>query len=183
MNGGRPVSSSNSRQPVEYRSERASTVSPRACSGDRYCAVPMTACVCVMVAAESATARAMPKSMTLTAPVGVSMTFAGLMSRCTMPAWWEYSSAESTPAVISTASSMGTACAVAQDVAHGVALDVLHDDERHVGDDAGGLGEDVLAGVVDRDDRRVVERGGRLGLAAEPVLERWGRARGPSAGS
>ena len=42
MNGGRPVSSSYSRQPVEYRSLRASTRSPRACSGDRYCAVPMT---------------------------------------------------------------------------------------------------------------------------------------------
>ena len=33
MNGGRPVSSSYSRQPVEYRSLRASTRSPRACSG------------------------------------------------------------------------------------------------------------------------------------------------------
>ena len=94
---------------MEYRSERESTVSPRACSGDRYCAVPMTACVCVMVAAESAIARAMPKSMTLTAPAGVSMTLAGLMSRWTIPAWWEYSSADSTPAVISRASSIGTA--------------------------------------------------------------------------
>src|SRR5665647_3317952 len=91
MNGGRPVSSSNSRQPVEYRSERVSTCSPRACSGDRYCAVPMTAWVWVMVPAASAMARAMPKSITLTAPVGVSMTLAGLMSRCTIPAWWEYS--------------------------------------------------------------------------------------------
>jgi len=109
MNGGRPVSSSNSRQPVEYRSERVSTCSPRACSGDRYCAVPMTAWVWVMVPAASAMARAMPKSITLTAPVGVSMTLAGLMSRCTIPAWWEYSSAESTPEVISIASSMGTA--------------------------------------------------------------------------
>lgn len=71
--------------------------------------MPMTAWVCVIVAAESATARAMPKSMTLTAPVGVSMTFAGLMSRWTMPAWCEYSSAESTPETISTASSIGTA--------------------------------------------------------------------------
>src|SRR5262249_51188884 len=30
----------------------------------------------------------------------------------------------------------------------------------------------VLAGVVDRDDRGVVQRGGRLRLAAEPGLER-----------
>src|SRR5665647_2628885 len=101
MNGGRPVSSSNSRQPVEYRSERVSTCSPRACSGDRYCAVPMTAWVWVMVPAASAMARAMPKSITLTAPVGVSMTLAGLMSRCTIPAWWEYSSAEITSGVLS----------------------------------------------------------------------------------
>ena len=67
---------------------RASTVSPRACSGDRYWAVPITAAVWVMVADVSATARAMPKSITLTWPFGVSITFAGLMSRCTMPALW-----------------------------------------------------------------------------------------------
>jgi hypothetical protein len=109
MNGGRPVSSSNNRQPVEYRSERESTASPRACSGERYCAVPITAWVWVIVPAESAIARAIPKSITFTAPVGVSMTLAGLMSRCTMPARWEYSRADSTPAVISTASSIGTA--------------------------------------------------------------------------
>ena len=65
---------------------RESTVSPRACSGDRYCAVPITAAVCVIVADVSATARAMPKSITLTVPPGVSMTLAGLMSRWTMPA-------------------------------------------------------------------------------------------------
>ena len=67
---------------------RASTVSPRACSGDRYCAVPITAAVWVMVALVSATARAMPKSITLTVPVWVSITLAGLMSRWTMPALW-----------------------------------------------------------------------------------------------
>ena len=89
MNGGREVSSSNSMQPVEYRSERASTTSPRACSGDRYWAVPMTADVEVTVWPSEARARAMPKSMTLTSPAGVSITFAGLMSRCTMPCRWE----------------------------------------------------------------------------------------------
>ena len=69
-------------------SERASTVSPRACSGERYCAVPMTAAVAVMAEEESAMARAMPKSMTLTWPAGVSMTLAGLMSRWMMPLRW-----------------------------------------------------------------------------------------------
>ena len=45
--------------------------------------------VAVIVAAESASARAMPKSMTLTSPLPVSITLAGLMSRCTMPPRWE----------------------------------------------------------------------------------------------
>lgn len=69
-------------------SERESTVSPRACSGDRYWAVPMTAAVWVIVELVSDTARAMPKSMTLTSPEVVSITLAGLMSRWMMPALW-----------------------------------------------------------------------------------------------
>lgn len=63
--------------------------------------MPITAAVCVMVMPASPMARAMPKSMTLTWPVRVSMTFAGLMSRCTMPARCEYSSAWRMPTVIS----------------------------------------------------------------------------------
>ena len=47
------------------------------------------------------------------------------------------------------------------------ALDVLHHDVGHRV-----AVELVLAGVVDGDDRRVVQRGGGLGLAAEPGLER-----------
>jgi hypothetical protein len=46
-----------------------------------------------MVAAESDTARAMPKSMTLTVPWGVTITFPGFTSRCTMPLRWLKSSA------------------------------------------------------------------------------------------
>ena len=64
------------------------TSSPRACSGDRYCAVPITAAVWVTEVEVSSTARAMPKSMTLTSPDGVSITLAGLMSRWTMPIRW-----------------------------------------------------------------------------------------------
>ena len=86
VNGGRPVSSSYSRHPVEYRSLRESTRSPRACSGDRYCAVPITWAVCVIVAWASLIARAMPKSMTLMSPLRVTITLPGLMSRCTIPA-------------------------------------------------------------------------------------------------
>jgi hypothetical protein len=51
--------------------------------------VPTTAAVAVIVEDASAMARAMPKSITLTRPDGVSITLAGLMSRCTMPARWE----------------------------------------------------------------------------------------------
>ena len=47
--------------------------------------------------------------------------------------------------------------------------DVLHHD---VGlGDVAAVGRHLLAGVVDRDDRGVVQRGGRLRLAAEPGLE------------
>ncbi len=65
----------------------------------------MTADVWVIVDVPPATARAMPKSITLTAPVVVSITLAGLMSRCTMPLRWLKSSAEHTSAVISMARS------------------------------------------------------------------------------
>ncbi len=61
----------------------------------------MTCAVCVIVAWASLIARAMPKSMTLMSPFLVTITFPGLMSRCTMPAWWLYSRARSTPETIS----------------------------------------------------------------------------------
>ena len=50
--------------------------------------MPITAAVWVIVALVSATARAMPKSITLTPPVWVSITLAGLMSRWMIPALW-----------------------------------------------------------------------------------------------
>ncbi len=67
--------------------------------------MPITAAVCVIVMPESPMARAIPKSITLTWPDVVSITFAGLMSRCTIPLRCEYSSAWSTPIVISSARS------------------------------------------------------------------------------
>ena len=81
-----------------------STVSPRACSGLRYCAVPTTPCDWVIVAAESSSARAMPKSMTLTMPCSEIMMLPGLMSRWMMPMRCEYSSADSTPSITCSAS-------------------------------------------------------------------------------
>ena len=60
--------------------------------------------------------------------------------------------------------------ALAQDVAQGATGHELHDD---VGlRDPRTVGGHLLAGVVDRDDRGVVERGRGLRLAAEPGLER-----------
>ena len=81
-NGTWPVSSSYSTIPIEYRSERSSTARPCACSGDRYCAVPMTEPVSVM---SEVPARAMPKSVTRTRPSWSIRTLWGLMSRCTTP--------------------------------------------------------------------------------------------------
>ena len=96
--------------PVEYRSERSSTDCPCACSGERYCAVPMTAEVWVIVALASAMARAMPKSMTLTSPSAPIMTLAGLMSRWTIPPPLRVAvgqGVEQTPSVIRSASARG----------------------------------------------------------------------------
>ncbi|SLJ73732.1 Uncharacterised protein [Mycobacteroides abscessus subsp. abscessus] len=45
----------------------------------------MTAAVCVIGLELSASARAMPKSITFTAPDRLIMMLAGFMSRCTMP--------------------------------------------------------------------------------------------------
>ena len=57
----------------------------------------MIAVVSATVEDESDTARAMPKSMTLTWPASVTMTLPGLMSRCTTPARCEYSRASRMP--------------------------------------------------------------------------------------
>ena len=62
-------------------SERASTDSPRACSGERYCAVPITALVAVTDVAASLMALAIPKSITFASPWVFIIMFAGLISR------------------------------------------------------------------------------------------------------
>ena len=78
---------SASTTPAENTSARASTASPRACSGAMYAGVPE-----IVPTRRLAAARAMPKSMTTTRPARVSITFSGLMSRCTRPAAWIASS-------------------------------------------------------------------------------------------
>ncbi len=67
-----------------------------------YAAVPSTAEVCGAVCGP-ATIRAMPKSMTLTSPWRVTMTFAGLMSRWMTPATCAYASASQIFSATSTA--------------------------------------------------------------------------------
>ncbi len=65
--------------------------------------MPMTADVWVIAAVALDSARAMPKSMTLTVPFGVIITFPGFMSRWMMPLRCEKSSAAQMSAVISSA--------------------------------------------------------------------------------
>ena len=89
-----PVNISYSTAPVEKMSERASTGLPSACSGDIYAAVPRT----VPAAVAGPVVRvlspgllrdcrlASPKSRILSTPAPVTITLAGLMSRCTIPA-------------------------------------------------------------------------------------------------
>ena len=83
-NGRRPTSIWNSTQPSEYRSARASTFPPVACSGAMYGGEPNVCPVRVSVAS-GRSKRAMPKSPILAASDGVRNTFDGFTSRCTMP--------------------------------------------------------------------------------------------------
>ena len=66
----------------------------------------------------------------------------------------------------------GQLAPLVEDLAQGLALDVLHDDEGDIVRPAVRVHALVLAGVVDRDDRGVVEAGAGLGLSAEAGEER-----------
>ena len=92
LKAGRPVTISYNTAPSENRSDRPSTASPRACSGDMYAAVPMTA-PGLDVVGDATTVReadllssgspplANPKSSSFTDPAPVTLTFAGFKSR------------------------------------------------------------------------------------------------------
>ena len=109
------------------------------------------------------TARASPKSATLTTPSMPMSTFSGLMSRCTMPARWAAVSPASTGSSTANASADGQPAAGVQQVAQRAAADQLHDQE-----------DQALVGalVADRDDVGVAEHRRGAGLAGEPVDER-----------
>ena len=63
-------------------SEAGVTGAPLACSGERYCAVPMIEPVSVICDVPD---RAIPKSVTFSRPSGATTTLCGLMSRWTIP--------------------------------------------------------------------------------------------------
>src|SRR5262249_10933552 len=96
-NGGLPVSISKNTTPRLQISVLASTFCPRACSGDIYRGVPITTpgfVLRLLLSEHSGPALdvagsgnlANPKSSPLTRPSGRSITLAGLLSRCTIPA-------------------------------------------------------------------------------------------------
>ncbi len=85
-NGRRPARHSKATTPSEYTSEAGVAVWPWACSGEKYCGVPITSPV--LVSPTPSVARAMPKSVILTVRSGVTSRLAGFTSRCTMPASW-----------------------------------------------------------------------------------------------
>ena len=89
VNGRRPVVISYMTMPSEKMSLRPSTARASICSGDMYGIVPRIepACVSPHVRSKSAfprgaASRARPKSRTFTRPASVTITFAGLRSRC-----------------------------------------------------------------------------------------------------
>src|SRR3974390_175788 len=98
------------------------------------------------------TARAMPKSVTLTSPSGVMSTLPGLTSRCTTP-WGEGGGTRPAGADLRDLA-RGKPLRVAQDGREGPAVDELHHNE---------VGAVILAPVEDRHDGGVrgVGRGRR----------------------
>ena len=84
-------------------SERKSSASPRACSGDMYPTVPSTTptsvpaeavgdCVSSPLSPVGAVSFASPKSRILAVPSFVTITFSGFRSRCTIPVSWALAS-------------------------------------------------------------------------------------------
>ena len=119
----------------------------------------MPSTVPVVVEVTSVTARASPKSASLTRPSVASSTFSGLMSRCTRPTRCAAASASSTLSPMRSASPTVSAPRSPMCRRRFAAVDVLH---RQVA----GLAVDAL--VVHADEAGVREPGGGAGLAPEP---------------
>ena len=133
---------------------------PLACSGERYCTVPMT--WPVAVSGTWSVMRAMPKSVIFTRPSGVTSRLPGLMSRCTRPA---ACAACSAIAVCDddVEHAVGRQGVLAlEDRGERLARDELHDEEG---------GAVLLAVVVDVRDALVVHERRVAGLGAEALEE------------
>ena len=141
------------------------TAWPCACSGDRYCAVPMIEPVSVI---SDAPARAMPKSVTLAWPLSSTITLCGLKSRwitprlCAKPAAWRICRPRSiTRSWPSGASAVTISLRVRP-------AQVLHRDV---------VGALVLAAVEDADDVRVLEPGGGEASRRKRSTNSWSCAK------
>ena len=114
----------------------------------------------------SVRAFARPKSITTTRPARVSITFSGLKSRCTRPAWWIASSPDRNCDAISRASWSDRGPRSRSVSPSVVAVDVLHRDEllavlRHQVEDAADVrGQDLACGA----DLAAEHLAGPLGL-------------------
>ena len=86
--GARPTSASNRTAPTPYQSHAAVGAAPAACSGAMYEAVPTIQSASSASSPARDRSIATPKSSNTTRPSGVTRTFDGLMSRCTLPAAW-----------------------------------------------------------------------------------------------
>ncbi len=135
------------------------TAWPCACSGERYCAVPMIEPVSVI---SDAPARAMPKSVTLAWPLSSTITLCGLKSRWMTPRRWAKPAAARIWRPRSIARSWSSGASAATTSLSVRPAQVLHRDV---------VGAVVLAAVVDADHVRVLQAGGGRGLAAEALDE------------
>ena len=133
---------------------------PLACSGERYCTVPIT--WPVAVSGTWSAMRAMPKSVILTRPSGVISRLPGLMSRCTSPAAWAACSAAAVCATMSSTLSAGSVALALEDRRERLTGNELHHE----------VGAAVLLAVVeDVGDALVVDERGVPGLGAEALEE------------
>ena len=167
---GRP--SGRGRTPRLKRSQRASTVSPRACSGAMYAGVPTMTPGCVSAdvvgrragQAEVEDLDARARLRRVGSPRS-SQTLAGLMSRWIRPRSWAAASPRRSPGRCAAPPPSGSSALALEPVVERLALEELHGQERDAA---------ILADLVDGDDVIVLDWRGRL-------RPRAGSARRPTA--
>ncbi|CAM3799824.1 hypothetical protein ISCU110981_17230 [Isoptericola cucumis] len=109
-NGGCPVSAKYASAPTEYRSLRASSGLPWACSGDMYAAEPATRSPSPSPPPGAARPRSSSPTVMLPSSRESITTLRGLTSRCTRPASCTAPSASSSPPTTASASGHGRPC-------------------------------------------------------------------------